>query len=357
MAARARGPAVHLQRALALPRDARRARDRRRPAAGAARRLRSAPAWCARRARARATPSLAAAAAVVAAAAIHVAVDWDWELPAVTLPVLLVVAAALAVPRRAGHRLPGVSSASSLSVVVPAYNEERGIVGTVEQLRAGSRPTGATGRSSSSTTRRPTPTVSLLQPLLSDRVRLLENETNRGKGYSVKRGMLAARGDLRLHCDADCAPSLESLPTMLELIEGADVVTGSRLAEGAHVAPSAAAAAHRRAHVRAALPARAARADPRPLLRLQAVARRGGDRVLRPHPPRGLGVRRRGVRDGPRARLRDPRDRRRVDRPRGVAAVDARARLLRRARPAGRAAARAPTVPEGKARAAPRRDR
>jgi dolichyl-phosphate beta-glucosyltransferase len=78
-------------------------------------------------------------------------------------------------------------------------------------------------------------TAESLAPLLSDRVRLLQNETNRGKGYSVGRGMLAARGDLRLHCDADCAPSLESLPKMLELITDADVVTGSRLAEGARV--------------------------------------------------------------------------------------------------------------------------
>ena len=46
-----------------------------------------------------------------------------------------------------------------------------------------------------------------------DRVRLLRNETNMGKGASVRRGMLATTGDLRLHCDADCAPSLASLTT------------------------------------------------------------------------------------------------------------------------------------------------
>jgi hypothetical protein len=41
-------------------------------------------------------PVLPAAAAVLAAFALHVAVDWDWELPAVTLPALLLAAAALA---------------------------------------------------------------------------------------------------------------------------------------------------------------------------------------------------------------------------------------------------------------------
>jgi dolichyl-phosphate beta-glucosyltransferase len=129
-----------------------------------------------------------------------------------------------------------VSSTSSLSVVVPAYNEERGIVGTIEQLRAWLEADGREWEIIVVDNASTDSTVSLLQPLLDDRIRLLENETNRGKGYSVKRGMLAARGELRLHCDADCAPSLESLPAMLDLIDGADVVTGSRLAEGARVA-------------------------------------------------------------------------------------------------------------------------
>jgi dolichyl-phosphate beta-glucosyltransferase len=68
-----------------------------------------------------------------------------------------------------------------------------------------------------------------------ERVRLLRNERNRGKGHSMRRGMLEATGELRLHCDADCATSLPSLPHMLELVQEYDVVVGSRLAEGAQV--------------------------------------------------------------------------------------------------------------------------
>lgn len=123
----------------------------------------------------------------------------------------------------------------SISVVIPAFNEERGIVSTVEQVRDWMAREGRDFEvivvDNASSDR----TVDRLRPMLSDRVRLIENESNRGKGFSVRRGMLAARGDLRLHCDADCAPSLVSLPKMLELIEAADVVTGSRLADGAHV--------------------------------------------------------------------------------------------------------------------------
>ena len=60
---------------------------------------------------------------------------------------------------------------------------------------------------------------------------------NRGKGYSVRRGMLAARGELRLHCDADCAPSLRLAPErMLELIERRR--RGGRLAPGRRRAAS-----------------------------------------------------------------------------------------------------------------------
>jgi dolichyl-phosphate beta-glucosyltransferase len=47
--------------------------------------------------------------------------------------------------------------------------------------------------------------------------------------------MLEARGALRLHCDADCGPSVAALPRMLELSERFDVVVGSRLAPGATV--------------------------------------------------------------------------------------------------------------------------
>src|SRR5438270_442475 len=67
-------------------------------------------------------------------------------------------------------------------------------------------------------------------------VRYLRNDVNRGKGYSIRRGMLEASGELRLMCDADCTPSLASLPAMVAATEAADVVVGSRVVEGARVA-------------------------------------------------------------------------------------------------------------------------
>jgi dolichyl-phosphate beta-glucosyltransferase len=132
--------------------------------------------------------------------------------------------------------MPAVSEPPWISVVVPAYNEEAGIASTVERLRAWLDERGEAYEilvvDNASSDR----TAERLEPLCDgERVRLLRNERNRGKGYSMRRGMLEARGDLRLHCDADCATSLPSLPGMLELIGEYDVVVGSRLAEGARV--------------------------------------------------------------------------------------------------------------------------
>jgi dolichyl-phosphate beta-glucosyltransferase len=121
-----------------------------------------------------------------------------------------------------------------ISVVVPAFNEERGIATTVTTLRDWLAERGHEYELIVVDNASTDATVASLEPLLDgDRVRLLRNERNRGKGHSMRRGMLEARGELRLHCDADCAVCLPSLPHMLELIEDADVVVGSRLAPGA----------------------------------------------------------------------------------------------------------------------------
>jgi dolichyl-phosphate beta-glucosyltransferase len=122
-----------------------------------------------------------------------------------------------------------------ISVVVPAFNEERGIAGAVRDARAWLDERGGDWElivvDNASTDR----TIERLEPLLDDRVRVLRNDRNRGKGYSMRRGMLEARAPLRLHCDADCVGSFESFDRMLALLEGADVVTGSRLGPDARV--------------------------------------------------------------------------------------------------------------------------
>jgi dolichyl-phosphate beta-glucosyltransferase len=158
-----------------------------------------------------------------------------------------------------------------MSVVVPAYNEETAIAATVGliQQRLGERglPYVVIVVDNASEDG----TVDALAPLVDgERVRLLRNDVNRGKGFSVRRGMLDATGELRLLCDADCGPSLVSLPAMLEAIEEADVVAGPGGPAAAAAAPPRRLAVHRDDA------AAAERADARRLLRLQALARGGG---------------------------------------------------------------------------------
>jgi glycosyltransferase involved in cell wall biosynthesis len=61
------------------------------------------------------------------------------------------------------------------------------------------------------------------------RVRLLQNPGNRGKGYSVRHGMLKAGGDVLLFSDADLSSPISEAVKLLAAIEGgADVAMGSR---------------------------------------------------------------------------------------------------------------------------------
>ena len=60
-------------------------------------------------------------------------------------------------------------------------------------------------------------------------VRLLQNPGNKGKGYSVRHGMLEARGDVLLLTDADLsAPIAEAQKLFSAIARDADVAIGSR---------------------------------------------------------------------------------------------------------------------------------
>jgi len=67
-------------------------------------------------------------------------------------------------------------------------------------------------------------------------VRVIENDVNRGKGYSVRRGFSAARGDRLVFIDADLSLPVEGLEGMMARFDaGADVVIASRTAQGSRV--------------------------------------------------------------------------------------------------------------------------
>jgi glycosyltransferase involved in cell wall biosynthesis len=118
-----------------------------------------------------------------------------------------------------------------LSIVIPAYNEELRLPATLERL-AEYLPTlglqtevlivddGSRDR-----------TAAVAQNFAEkiSRLRVLSNGTNRGKGYSVRHGMLEAAGELVLFTDADLsAPIEESDKLVSALKNGYDMAIGSR---------------------------------------------------------------------------------------------------------------------------------
>ncbi len=124
--------------------------------------------------------------------------------------------------------------APSLSIVIPVLDEEEEIVRILSGARTLLTERGGDWEiivvDNASTDR----TCERVEPFLDDgRIRLLRNDVNRGKGFSIRRGMLDARGDRRLMCDADCVTSLNSLPVLEGALEEVDVAVGSRLSAGA----------------------------------------------------------------------------------------------------------------------------
>jgi glycosyltransferase involved in cell wall biosynthesis len=60
-------------------------------------------------------------------------------------------------------------------------------------------------------------------------LRLVENPGNRGKGYSVRNGMLNARGELLLFSDADLSAPIEEAQKLFAALDsGGDIAIGSR---------------------------------------------------------------------------------------------------------------------------------
>ncbi len=126
-------------------------------------------------------------------------------------------------------------AAPALSVVVPAYNEAAGIAATLRSLHATIDGLGFEREILVIDNASTDGTADAVDALGDPTVRVLRNAENLGKGASLRRGMLAAEGPLRLHCDADCGPSLHALGRMVALADEFDVVVGSRLASGADV--------------------------------------------------------------------------------------------------------------------------
>ncbi len=125
-----------------------------------------------------------------------------------------------------------------LSVVIPAFNEERVLGKCLELVERYVRARDFTFEilvvDDGSTDR--TREVAGEYSARSDHVRLLANDRNRGKGFAVRQGMLAARGKQILFMDADLSTAPEEFDRMKDWFDrGYAIVIGTRRSAGATI--------------------------------------------------------------------------------------------------------------------------
>jgi dolichyl-phosphate beta-glucosyltransferase len=118
------------------------------------------------------------------------------------------------------------------SIVIPAYNESSRLAASLEKVLAYVHAEGwdaeviVVNDGSRDNTAEIVRSFAARDPIL----RLVENPGNRGKGYSVRNGMVNARGKILLFSDADLSSPIEEAPKLLQALEGggADIAIGSR---------------------------------------------------------------------------------------------------------------------------------
>lgn len=117
------------------------------------------------------------------------------------------------------------------SIVIPAYNEGQRLGETLEKVLGYVRQQGwdaeviVVNDGSRDNTAQIVRNFAEKNPIL----RLVENPGNRGKGYSVRNGILNSRGDIVVFSDADLSSPIDEMPKLLQaLAAGADIAIGSR---------------------------------------------------------------------------------------------------------------------------------
>ena len=121
----------------------------------------------------------------------------------------------------------------SVSIVIPAFNEERRLTATLTAVLAYlARWDGRFAEVVVVDDGSTDGTARLVREFSAKHaaVRLVENHGNRGKGYSVRHGVMEARGEWILFSDADLSAPIEELDKLAAAAReaGASVAIGSR---------------------------------------------------------------------------------------------------------------------------------
>lgn len=123
-----------------------------------------------------------------------------------------------------------------LSVVIPAYNEERRIPATLQSLKEYFKDKDYEYEILVVIDGAKDNTAQVVKDANIPNLRLIDNKKNCGKGYVVKQGMLKAKGKYRLFMDADNATTIDHVEKLLPYFdEGYDVVIASVGVKGAKI--------------------------------------------------------------------------------------------------------------------------
>jgi len=125
-----------------------------------------------------------------------------------------------------------------ISVVFPCYNEERRIVPTLDETAAFLERRGKPWEIVAVDDGSRDATSDVIRRRFGDTaaVRVVRYETNHGKGWAVREGVVASRGERVLFSDADLSTPIAELDNLdAKLDEGFDLVVASRVVPGARI--------------------------------------------------------------------------------------------------------------------------
>lgn len=116
----------------------------------------------------------------------------------------------------------------SISIIIPAYNEEKRLPATLSRIQE--YLTASSWEFSEIVVVDDGSRDNTAKAAEAAGVRVLRNPGNRGKGYSVRHGMLEAKGEWALFSDADLSSPIEEVERLWSAAgrEHAPVVIGSR---------------------------------------------------------------------------------------------------------------------------------